>query len=172
MHLINKLRSLKVHHQYGWDRHKIHIEPGFEISNTMHIKFAGTAYIGPNARISGTGILYFGDNTIIGPNVQIMTSVHDYTTGVLPYDGSHNITKDIHVGKNCWIGSDVIIMPGVHIGEGCVIGAKSFINHDCPKGSIVAGVPGKVINHRNMKKYKEMCKKKKLYLYQKYNLIP
>lgn len=172
MNIINKIKSFKIHHQFGWDRHKIHIEPGFQISNSCRIQFKGLAYIGPNARISGAGTLHFGDNTIIGPNVQIMTSVHDYTTAMLPYDGANNITKDIYIGDNCWLGSDVIIMPGIRIGDGCVIGARSFINHDFPACSIIVGTPGRIIKQRDMTNYQEMCKNKKLYLYQKYNLKP
>lgn len=170
MSIINKFRSFRIHHKFGWDRKKIHIEHGFQMSSSCTILFQSVAYIGPNATISGSGTLHFGDNTIIGPNVQIMTSVHDYRTNMLPYDGFKNITKDIYIGKNCWIGSDVIIMPGVHINDGCVIGARSFINRDCPKCSVVVGTPGKVIKYRSAKKYSLLCKNKKLYLYQKYNL--
>ena len=38
-----------------------------------------------------------------------------------------------------------IILPGVTIGERCVIGAGSVVTRDVPDGTVVAGVPTRVI---------------------------
>ena len=35
--------------------------------------------------------------------------------------------KPIHVGEDCWIGGNVIILPGVNVGRAAVIGAGSVV---------------------------------------------
>lgn len=63
----------------------------------------------------------------------------------------------IYVGERTFIGNGAIIMPGVSIGKRCVIGAGAIVTHDLPDGSVVAGVPAKVI--LTTKEYAENCKK-------------
>ena len=54
---------------------------------------------------------------------------------------------DIHLGKGCYIGINVTIMPGVHIGEGAVIGSCALVTKDIPAWTIATGVPAKVIKN-------------------------
>ena len=51
----------------------------------------------------------------------------------------------IKVGNNVFIGNNSIILPGVTIGDNVVIGAGSLVTKDVPSGSVVAGVPAKII---------------------------
>lgn len=34
---------------------------------------------------------------------------------------------EIHIGEDCWLGGNVIVLPGVTIGRGCTIGAGSVV---------------------------------------------
>lgn len=52
---------------------------------------------------------------------------------------------DIHLGKGCYIGLNVTIMPGVHIGEGAVIGTCALVTKDVPAWTIATGVPARVV---------------------------
>lgn len=54
-------------------------------------------------------------------------------------------TKPVLIGDNVWIGENVCILAGVTIGDGCIIGANCVVSKSVPAGSIVAGIPGKVI---------------------------
>ncbi len=51
----------------------------------------------------------------------------------------------IKVGNNCFIGYNSTILPGVTIGDNCIIGACSLVTKDVPSGTVVGGVPAKVI---------------------------
>lgn len=168
MGILSKLKLTKLYRKNHWDKTLIRINENQHIF--AKIIFKGTGYIGPNATVTGKGIVTIGDNTIIGPNVEIMTTVHNYESNLLPYNGNNDITKNIYIGRNVWIGSDVIIMPGIKIGEGSVIGAKAFVNKDIPKCSIVVGTPARVIKKRDLNEYEKLCNEQKLYLYKKYLL--
>jgi acetyltransferase-like isoleucine patch superfamily enzyme len=46
-----------------------------------------------------------------------------------------------------WIGSKVVILPGVRIGTGAVIGAGSIVTKDIPPRCVAAGNPARVLRH-------------------------
>ena len=57
------------------------------------------------------------------------------------------IVGRIEIGNNCFIGTGVIILPGVTIADNCVIGAGSVVTKSfLEKGSVIAGVPAKKIS--------------------------
>ena len=62
-------------------------------------------------------------------------------------DGNRN-TNPVHIGNHVWIGTRVTILNGVNIGEGAVIAAGSLVTKDVPAGSLVGGVPAKVIKEK------------------------
>lgn len=53
--------------------------------------------------------------------------------------------RAIKVGDNTFIGTSVVIMPGVTIGNNCVIGAGSVVTKSVPDFACVAGVLAKYI---------------------------
>ena len=51
------------------------------------------------------------------------------------------------IEDNVWIGSKVVILPGVRIGSGAVIGAGSIVTKDVPPRCVAAGNPARVLRH-------------------------
>lgn len=51
----------------------------------------------------------------------------------------------ITIRDNCFIGKGATLMPGITIGPDSVVAAGSIVTRDVPPGTIVAGVPAKVI---------------------------
>jgi len=78
--------------------------------------------------------VHIGEFTYVAFNARIMT--HDRTRGLYMHT---------HIGRNCFIGGESIILPGITIGDNCVIGAGSVVTKGVPPRSIVAGNPAKVI---------------------------
>ena len=123
------------------------VTPPFFCDYGINTTFGNNVYLNANCVILDSARVTIGDNTLLGPNVQIYTPFHpiDYktrNTGV-------ECAKPVHIGKNCWLGGSVIILPGVTIGDGCVIGAGAVITKDIPKNSIAVGNPAKVIKTIN-----------------------
>ena len=77
--------------------------------------------------VDDTGI-YVGDNTMFGPNVVLATAGHPILPELREKGCQYNVL--IHIGKNCWLGAGVIVLPGVTIGDNTVVGAGSVI---CPQ---------------------------------------
>ena len=55
----------------------------------------------------------------------------------------------MHIGKNCWLGAGVVVLPGVTIGDNTVIGAGSIVTKDIPANVVAVGNPCKVLREIN-----------------------
>lgn len=86
-------------------------------------------------------LISIGDNSTICPNVRLVA--HDAST-----KKSLGCTKigKIQIGKNCFIGESVIVLPDVHIGDDSIIGAGSIVTKDIPPGSVATGQPARVVS--------------------------
>lgn len=87
--------------------------------------------------------IYIGDYTMIGPNVTIATAGHPIDPELRRKGLQYNVP--VHIGKNCWLGAGVIVMPGVTIGDNTVIGAGSIVTKDIPAGVVAVGNPCRVL---------------------------
>lgn len=104
-------------------------------------------------KILGHGKVTIGDNFHSGEDCLIITSNHNFDSGeTIPYDGT-NIIKDTKIEDNVWLGSRVVILPGVSLGEGCIAQAGSVIVKDVPPCAIVGGNPAVVFKYRDKDHY-------------------
>lgn len=92
-------------------------------------------------------LVNIGDKCLISSNVSFIT--HDGAVSVLNnlnlFEDRIDKMRAIKVGDNTFIGTGVVIMPGVTIGNNCVIGAGSVVTKSVPDFACVAGVPAKYI---------------------------
>ena len=80
---------------------------------------------------------------MMGPNVVLATAGHPIDPELRGQGLQYNMP--VRIGKNCWLGAGVIVMPGVTIGDNTVIGAGSVVTKDIPSGVIAVGNPCKVL---------------------------
>lgn len=92
-------------------------------------------YMNRYCMISAHEEVTIGDHCLFGPGVRVFDNNHKFS----PKNGVSTdlSTAPIHIGKNCWIASNVIILKGSTIGDNCVIGAGCIIHGDIPTGSVV-----------------------------------
>ena len=92
--------------------------------------------------------IVIGDGTIFGENIKIYDHNHKYSDPSIPIKQQGYSTAPIHIGKHCWIGSNVIILKGVTIGDNSVIGAGCVIYKDVPANSVVINKQNLEIHHK------------------------
>jgi acetyltransferase-like isoleucine patch superfamily enzyme len=56
-------------------------------------------------------------------------------------------SEPVVIEDDVWIGSKVVILPGVRIGSRAVIGAGSIVTKDIPPRCVAAGNPARVLRH-------------------------
>jgi acetyltransferase-like isoleucine patch superfamily enzyme len=64
---------------------------------------------------------------------------------ILCHDMSRNFQADVIIGRNCFIGANSIILPGVTIGDEVVIAAGAVVTKNVPSNTIFAGNPANQI---------------------------
>lgn len=110
------------------------------------VHFGKNVYANFNLTLVDDTHIYVGDNTLIGPNVVLATAGHP----ILPeLREKYQFNIPVRIGKNCWIGAGVVVLPGVTIGDGTVVGAGSIVTHDLPAGVVAVGNPCKVMREVN-----------------------
>lgn len=108
-----------------------------------HCHFGDCVYANFNLTLVDDTHIYIGSNTMIGPNVTIATAGHP----ILPElrEQAYQFNAPVHIGKNCWLGAGVIVLPGITIGDNSVIGAGSIVTKDIPENVVAVGNPCKVL---------------------------
>lgn len=138
------------------DKINYHLRPSSAVKIARKIGVRFTAEKGKEGcRILGDPYAVFGSEPYLitlGEHVEITAGVK-----FLPHDGAVwclrkqekfkniDLFGPIKVGNNVFFGNNAIILPGVTIGDNVVVGAGAVVTSDVPSGSIVGGVPAKVI---------------------------
>lgn len=123
---------------------RCYIEPPLHSNfGGKHCHFGKNVYANFNLTLVDDTHIYVGDYTMIGPNVVIASAGHP----ILPKlrEKGYQYNAPVRIGKNCWLGAGVIVLPGVTVGDNCVIGAGSVVTKDIPSNSVAVGNPCKVL---------------------------
>ena len=94
--------------------------------------------IGRWCNIQDTAVIHVGggNGTVIGDYVSI---------------GHRAVVHGAEIGDDCLIGIGSVVMDRAKIGRRCVIGAMALVppGMEVPEGSVVMGVPGKIVTSRD-----------------------
>ena len=121
------------------------IEPPFYFCYGTHIVLGEGCYVNFNCNFVDDGMITVGEGTMFGPAVTIATVGHPLRPDMREY----MYTDPVIIGKNCWIGENVTICPGVTIGDNTVIGAGAVVARDIPANVIAVGNPARVLREFN-----------------------
>ncbi len=121
-----------------------YIEPPFYSNwGGKHVHFGKNVYANFHLTCVDDTHIYVGDYTMFGPNVTLATAGHPILPTLRQKGYQYNMP--VTIGKNCWLGAGVIVLPGVTIGDNTVVGAGSIVTKDLPANVIAVGNPCKVL---------------------------
>lgn len=139
----------------------VYVEPPFRSNwGGKNVHFGKFVYANFNLTCVDDTDIYIGDSTLIGPNVVLATASHPICPEIR--EKVYQFNLPIKIGKNCWLGSGVIVLPGVSIGDNTVIGAGSIVTKDIPSNVVAVGNPCKVMREITKRDYEYYYKERKI----------
>ena len=132
--LYPKIKKLAIGDHVSF-RNYLHII----VQNGAALEIGNNVFLNNQCSITCLNKITIGPNTLFGENVKLYDHNHSYerTENNLQISHSEFTTAPISIGKNCWLGSNVVVLKGVEIGDNCIIGAGCVIHKSIPANSTV-----------------------------------
>lgn len=124
--------------------------------NDVNLNYYSTI-IGPNGLEIGDHVLIaeytsifagygvkIGDHTMISSGCCISSINHELSSRNR-YSSQEGDSAPVVIGKNVWLGMNVVVLPGVSIGDNSIIGAGSVLTRSVPSNEIWVGNPAKFV---------------------------
>jgi serine O-acetyltransferase len=111
-------------------------------------RFLTVIEIHPGAVIGRRFFIDHGAGVVIGETAEIGDDVLMYQGVVLGGTTLERKKRHPTIGNHVVIGSAAILLGSITIGDGSRIGANSVVVRSVPPGSVVVGVPGRIVGGR------------------------
>jgi maltose O-acetyltransferase len=142
------VRRLVCRPLFKYAGRNINIEKGAAFGNGSQIEIGDNSGIGINCQLFGP--VKIGCDVMMASDVIILTANHKFDRLDIPMcqQGS-NSHSPVIIEDDVWIGTRVIVLPGVKIAKGAIVGAGAIVTKDVPEYAVAAGNPARVIKYRN-----------------------
>lgn len=117
------------------------VRPPFHCDYGFNIRLGAGVFLNFNCVILDVVEVSIGDQTQIGSGVQILAA--DHPRDPRKRAAGLEFGRPVRIGRNVWIGSGALILPGVTVGDDALIGAGSVVTKDVAAGATVAGNPAR-----------------------------
>lgn len=126
------------------------------------IKIGNNVHIAVYCSLIGNGTIIMENFSGLSSRVSIYSSTDDYsgnylTNPTVNEEFTNVISGTVRLGKHVIVGSSCVILPNVNLDDYCSVGAMSLINKSFDNSNIIAGIPAKVIKHRENKLFDLEC---------------
>lgn len=139
-------------HQKGQVRllRNIRVDRGVRIlaANEALIELEAGCRIGLYSVFNGGDSIRVGEGSLISGFVYLQTSMHGYRDPAKPVQAQGYQHAPVSLGPDCWLGTHVVVLPGVTLGRGTVVGSNAVVNRSCEEYAVLGGVPAKKIKSR------------------------
>jgi acetyltransferase-like isoleucine patch superfamily enzyme len=139
--------------------HQVSLGANCALEEQISFKFDGIRKPGPSIFIGdhvfiGSGCEFnirlridVGSDSLIASGCRFVDHDHGVEPGRLMRE-QHGPEKAIKIGKNVWLGCNVVVLKGVEIGEGAVVAAGAVVTKSIAGNEIWAGIPARKIGER------------------------
>jgi len=104
--------------------------------------------VNPFTILSGHGGLTIGNDVRIASHCVLLTTEHVHGDATRPIGAQGVESRPTTICDDVWIGTHAVILAGVTVGRGSVVAAGAVVTRDVPPGSVVGGVPARVMRAR------------------------
>ena len=140
----SELRQKILSEMLGSVGKNCYIEPPFHGNWGGKNLFLGdNVYANFNLTVVDDVEIIVGNNVLFAPNCTLTTANHPINPDLRRK--GYQYAKKIVIGNNVWLGSNVVVLPGVTIGDNSVIAAGSIVSRDIPANVVAMGIPCRVV---------------------------
>ena len=90
----------------------------------------------------------FGPRCIVADWVYVCDFDHRFDDVDRPIKDQGIVKSPVRIGADVWVGVKASVLRGAQVGAGSVLAAHTVVRGEIPPGSVVAGVPGRVVRNR------------------------
>lgn len=141
--LGNRIRVICVRHLFDYVGANVNIGRRTRFGKGENIRIGNNSNLGAYCQIPSN--ISIGDNVMMGPNEFFFGSfTHKTSDSSVPMirQGLVRLSGHTVINDDVWIGQDCLIMPNIEIGAHSIIGARTVVTKNIPKGVVFAGNPG------------------------------
>jgi len=125
----------------------VNVEHGAMFRTGRLISIGNNSGLGVRAWIEGP--VTIGADVMMAPDVIVLTQNHEFASTAIPMIRQGLAEpRPVVIEDDVWIGTRVIILPGVTVGQGSVVAAGAVVTKDVPPWTVVGGNPAKVLRYR------------------------
>jgi acetyltransferase-like isoleucine patch superfamily enzyme len=122
---------------------RLHLDNATDLSK---LRIGDHCYIGDGCAFDLANSIVIEDGAVLSAEVMVVTHQDDGGRSALGHlfprrDGP------VRIGAGSWLGVRATVLQGVTIGPGTFVAAGSVVVDSPPAGTLVAGVPAKVVRH-------------------------
>ncbi|MDP6693241.1 MAG: glycosyltransferase, partial [Phycisphaerales bacterium] len=114
----------------------VRVRRSVRINKPWNVKADDLAMFGDFVVLDATEPISVGKRCVVSQHSMLLTITGDVTTR-----GKTNRTGAITIEDDCWVATEIVMMPGSHLEQGVVIGARALVDGHLPKWTICIGEP-------------------------------
>jgi acetyltransferase-like isoleucine patch superfamily enzyme len=128
----------------------IRIDRGVRLlsTNKAVINLGDGCRIGLYSVFNGGDSISVGEKALISGFVYLQTSMHNYKTSDKAIQDQGFSHAPIILENDTWLGTHVVVLPGVTIGFKSVVGSNAVVSKSVLPNQVVVGIPAKPIKNK------------------------
>jgi maltose O-acetyltransferase len=99
--------------------------------------------------LDARGGLTLLESALIGFESVLLTHTHNSSIPGVSIQSQGMYQKPIVIGSRAWLGTRVVVLPGVSLGDDVIVGSNSVVTKDLASCATYAGSPARLVTQRH-----------------------